>query len=70
MLAPPLSISLCLDVGVQMCFKETLGADVALGSTTNLNNTHPAKGMKAKRPKIGFQEQLSLNTGQKYCRML
>ena len=23
-----------------------------------------------KRPKIGFQEQLSLNAGQKYCRML
>ena len=24
----------------------------------------------SKRPKIGFQDQLSLNTGQKYCRML
>ena len=24
----------------------------------------------SKRPKIGFQEQLSLNAGQKYCRML
>ena len=24
----------------------------------------------SKRPKIGFQEQLSLNVGQKYCRML
>ena len=23
----------------------------------------------AKRPKIGFQDQLSLNAGQKYCRM-
>ena len=23
-----------------------------------------------KRPKIGFQDQLSLNAGQKYCRML
>ena len=23
-----------------------------------------------KRPKIGFQDQLSLNEGQKYCRML
>ena len=24
----------------------------------------------SKRPKIGFQDQLLLNTGQKYCRML
>ena len=24
----------------------------------------------SKRPKIGFQDQLSLNAGQKYCRML
>ena len=27
------------------------------------------KGPLSKRPKIGFQDQLSLNTGQKYCRM-
>ena len=24
----------------------------------------------SKRPKIGFQDQLSLNAGRKYCRML
>ena len=24
----------------------------------------------SKRPKMGFQDQLSLNVGQKYCRML
>ena len=24
----------------------------------------------SKRPKFGFQDQLSLNAGQKYCRML
>ena len=24
----------------------------------------------SKRPKIGFQDQLSFNVGQKYCRML
>ena len=24
----------------------------------------------SKRPKIGFQDQISLNAGQKYCRML
>ena len=28
------------------------------------------KQLLSKRPKIGFQDQLSLNTGQKYCRLL
>ena len=28
------------------------------------------KWLLSKRPKIGFQDQLSLNAGQKYCRML
>ena len=28
------------------------------------------KGPLSKRPKIGFQDKLSLNAGQKYCRML
>ena len=28
------------------------------------------KRPRSKRPKIGFQDQLSLNAGQKYCRML
>ena len=28
------------------------------------------KRLLSKRPKIGFQDQLSLNAGQKYCRML
>ena len=28
------------------------------------------KGPLLKRPKFGFQDQLSLNAGQKYCRML
>ena len=27
-------------------------------------------GHSKRRPKIGFQDQLSLNAGQKYCRML
>ena len=27
------------------------------------------KTVTSKRPKIGFQDQLSLNWGQKYCRM-
>ena len=29
-----------------------------------------SKTATLKRPKIGFQDQLSLNAGQKYCRML
>ena len=28
------------------------------------------KGPLSKRPKVGFQDQLWLNAGQKYCRML
>ena len=28
------------------------------------------KRLLSRRPKIGFQDQLSLNAGQKYCRML
>ena len=28
------------------------------------------KQQLSKRPQIGFQDQLSLNAGQKYCRML
>ena len=28
------------------------------------------KGPSSKRPKIGLKDQLSLNAGQKYCRML
>ena len=33
------------------------------------SNTY-VKGPLSKRLKIGFQDQLSLNAGQKYCRML
>ena len=28
------------------------------------------RGHSKRRPKIGFQDQLLLNAGQKYCRML
>ena len=28
------------------------------------------KWLLSKRPKIGFQDQLTLNAGQEYCRML
>ena len=38
-----------------------------------MNNIYSKTCVKwalSKRPKIGFQNQLSLNAGQKYCRML
>ena len=38
-----------------------------------MNNVYSKTCVKrplSKRPKIGFQDQLSLNAGQKYCRML
>ena len=35
-----------------------------------LQNALYSKTCFSKRPKIGFQDQLSLNAGQKYCRML
>ena len=34
------------------------------------NSRTCVKGPLSKRPKIVFQDQLSLNAGQKYCRML
>ena len=33
-------------------------------------NTNVLSGYSKRRPNIGFQDQLSLNAGQKYCRML
>ena len=35
-----------------------------------INSKTCAKRPLSKRQKIGFQDQLSLNEGQKYCRML
>ena len=46
-----------------------LGAFGSGGLKTN--PVKPAKrGHSKRRPKIGFQDLLSLNAGQKYCRML
>ena len=38
--------------------------------TFSLFSTTCVKQLLSRRPKIGFQDQLSLNAGQKYCRML
>ena len=35
-----------------------------------LHTVKPVLSYHSKRPKIGFQDQLLLNAGQKYCRML
>ena len=39
-------------------------------STVKRGTQTGVKTPLSKRPKIGFQDQLSLNAGQKYCRML
>ena len=39
-------------------------------TTAYLSTLSCVKRPLSKRPKIGFQDQLSLNAGQKYCRML
>ena len=57
------------------CTGETQMNDDELGSSTryklacNYSKTC-VKQPLSKRQKIGFQDQLSLNAGQKYCRML
>ena len=39
-------------------------------TTNHLYSKTCVKWSLSKRPKIGFQDQLLLNAGQKYCRML
>ena len=41
-----------------------------LPKSYSLNTVKPVLSGHSKRPKIGFQGRLSLNAGQKYCRML
>ena len=48
----------------KMYFSDESGGQIAKYSKTCV------KRPLSKRPKIGFQDQLSLNAGQKYCRML
>ena len=40
------------------------------GNSSNVYGKICVKRPLSKRPKFGFQDQLSLNAGQKYCRML
>ena len=47
----------------------TLSCNVCCG-VHNAVQYKLCKTAPLKRPKIGFQDQLSLNAGQKYCRML
>ena len=56
----------------QLASKEAILSGSTLYSTL-INSTYSktcAKRLLSKRLKIGFQDQLSLNAGQKYCRML
>ena len=38
--------------------------------TKRITTVKPCKTATLKKTKIGFQDQLSLNAGQKHCRML
>ena len=42
-------------------------AHLCLNSDFNINSKTCVKRPLSKRSKIGFQDQFSLNTGQKYC---
>ena len=53
-----------LNLGVLKCMLNCVCACVCLYSKTSV------KGPHSKRPKNGFEDQLSLNAGQMYCRML
>ena len=65
-----------LDPDQDRCFViPDLGSNcLQLQATSHLlegNTVKPVlSGHSKRRPKIGFQDQLSLNAGQKYCRML
>ena len=51
----------------------TIAVDLGCKATkqTNINTLKPVLSSHLiRRPKNGFQDQLSLNAGQKYCRML
>ena len=50
-----------------ICFVKFYGK---VGATTWLYSKTCLKGPHKKKTKIGFQDRLSLNAGQKYCRML
>ena len=43
---------------------------VVIGSVSSRYSKTCVKQPPSKRPKFGFQDQLLLNAGQKYCRML
>ena len=63
-----------------ICYMYNLISAFVIRSLTFLNMLHAKlqhfkvryvlRGHSKRRPKIGFQNRLSLNAGQKYCRML
>ena len=48
------------------CFQNTVPERTEIYMYSKTSEKRPL----SKTPKIGFQDQLSLNAGQKYCRML
>ena len=51
-------------------YLDLLHVSLPLGSVDRLCSKTCVKRSLSKRQQIGFQYQLSLNAGQKYCRML
>ena len=56
----------CLGIGADIQWNPAGGGDLLIGKYSKTCLKRPL----SKRPKIGFQYQVSLNAGQKYCRML
>ena len=47
-----------------------MGSQIRIPCLSVVSSKTCVKGLLSKRPKIGFQDQLSLNAGQQYCRVL
>ena len=45
-------------------------SNTVIRKSQNIGTVKPVLSGHSKRPKIAFQDRLSLNAGQKYCKML
>ena len=65
---------MCWNLETDFCSKSYLQTNSVLSSHVSGEEFSTVKsvlsGHSKKRPKSSFQDQLSLNAGQKYCRML
>ena len=51
-------------------YRVQLSTEKSTRVSTSTSTSMSTPSLLSKRPKIGFQYQLSLNAGQRYCRML